>query len=237
MDTNLTKEKSNQTTRTTQTSIGLVLWVVLQVGLFASIRGLIHFNPRITASTLFLVSRIFFWCCLFAIWLYAVRVERLPLLLWKEKRLGTGNFIVSVIVLLIVAFLGSAIVAILLKMMGLLQQSPVIKWLLAMSLPLKLFAVISAGVIEELYFRAYLMSRLQLYFKGPWPGIILSALVFGLVHAGFGTIVNLIVPFYIGLLFGWYYKQYRNIKVLIICHFLIDLISLVIFPSLTHVIR
>jgi len=231
MEPNLTVEKNAKTT------IGLILWFGVPVALFGSARLLLFYIPPMGPSAPFLISRIIFWCCLFAIWLYAVKVERLPLLLWTERRLGIVPFIVSVILLLIATFLGSAIVALLLKAMGLLRQSPVIKWLLAMSLPLKLFAVISAGVIEELYFRAYLMSRLQLYFKGPWPGIIISALLFGLVHAGFGTIVNLIVPFYTGLLFGWYYKRYRNIKVLIICHFLIDLFSLVLLPSLTHVIH
>lgn len=207
------------------------------MALFGSARLLLLNMPPMGPLAPFLISRIIFWCCLFAIWLYAVRVERLPLLLWTERRLGIVPFIVSVILLLIATFLGSAIVALLLKMTGLLQKSVLIKWLLAMSLPLKLFAIVTAGVVEELYFRAYLMSRLQLYFKGPWPGIILSALLFGLVHAGFGTIVNILVPFYTGLLFGWYYLKYRNIKVLIICHFLIDLISLVLLPSLTHVIH
>jgi uncharacterized protein len=88
--------------------------------------------------------------------------------------------------------------------------------------------VITAAVCEELIFRGYLMPRLQLYFKSKWFPIIISALIFGAGHAAYGTIINTAVPLFIGLLFGWYYQQYRNIKVLILCHFLIDFISLVV---------
>lgn len=42
---------------------------------------------------------------------------------------------------------------------------------------------IEAGLVEEFFFRALLQSRLALFFKSPAGGIVVSSLLFGLVHA------------------------------------------------------
>jgi membrane protease YdiL (CAAX protease family) len=95
-----------------------------------------------------------------------------------------------------------------------------------MGAPLKLFTVATASIAEELIFRGYLMSRLQLYFKNTWAPVVISGVIFGLDHAAYGTLSNVLGPLFIGLLFGWRYQKYRNLKILIICHFAIDFIAL-----------
>ncbi len=42
---------------------------------------------------------------------------------------------------------------------------------------------IEAGLVEEFFFRALLQSRLAILFKSPAGGIVVSSLLFGLVHA------------------------------------------------------
>ena len=83
-----------------------------------------------------------------------------------------------------------------------------------------------AGVVEELIFRGYIQTRLQLFFKKAYMPIILSSVMFGIVHIGYGTIPQIIVPCFIGLVMAIHYYKYRNIKILIICHFLYDFIAL-----------
>ncbi|REC50890.1 hypothetical protein DRF62_18090, partial [Chryseobacterium piscium] len=55
-----------------------------------------------------------------------------------------------------------------------------------------------------------------------------SALLFGIFHSAYGTIGRAVVPIFIGTVFALFYKKYSNIKILIICHFLIDFISMML---------
>ena len=91
---------------------------------------------------------------------------------------------------------------------------------------LLIFTSLTAGVTEELLFRAYLIPRLQLFFKKPYMSAILSSVIFGLLHFGFGTAINVLGPIVIGIIFSFHYLKYRNIKILIICHFIWDCLIL-----------
>jgi hypothetical protein len=82
---------------------------------------------------------------------------------------------------------------------------------------------ITAGVVEELLFRGYLLPRLQVLLKHPAIAICISTLFFALMHATYGTIGQVVGPFYIGLIFAIYYYKYRNMKVIIFCHIMWDL--------------
>ena len=94
------------------------------------------------------------------------------------------------------------------------------------SLPLKFFIAFTAGVVEEFIFRGYLLPRLQLFFSSKhWP-IVIGAILFGLAHFRYGTIMNVAGPIILGLIVGYHYQKYRNIKVLIITHFLYDFVVL-----------
>jgi membrane protease YdiL (CAAX protease family) len=93
------------------------------------------------------------------------------------------------------------------------------------------FICLTAGVTEELIFRGYVMTRLSLLFKNDYAAIIVSALGFSALHYGYKSLHELIFAFLIGIVFGIYYQKYRNIKVLIAAHFLIDLINM---ELLTH---
>jgi membrane protease YdiL (CAAX protease family) len=81
---------------------------------------------------------------------------------------------------------------------------------------------ITAGITEELMLRAYLIPRLQLLFKNDYIPVIVSSVLFGFLHFGYGTALNIVGPMVIGLIFGFHYVRYRNIKILIIVHFLWD---------------
>jgi hypothetical protein len=94
---------------------------------------------------------------------------------------------------------------------------------------------LTAAVVEELIFRGYLMPRLAAVLNSNWLAVVISALVFAICHSTYGTLQNILVPFLIGLIFGIFYLKYRNIKVLMICHFVFDLIGLIsITAQLQH---
>jgi membrane protease YdiL (CAAX protease family) len=87
---------------------------------------------------------------------------------------------------------------------------------------LLVFTALTAGITEELMFRAYLIPKLQILFKSAYAPPILSSVFFGFLHVGYGTALNVAGPMVIGLVFGFHYMKYRNIKILMIAHFLWD---------------
>jgi membrane protease YdiL (CAAX protease family) len=80
---------------------------------------------------------------------------------------------------------------------------------------------------EEIIFRGYLLPRLEILLKNKNLSVIISSLFFGLIHYGYGTSIQIIGP-HSNRAFGVHYQKYRNIKILIICHFLWDLIALLV---------
>lgn len=89
--------------------------------------------------------------------------------------------------------------------------------------------VIRAGVVEELFYRGYIMERLE-EFSGRWlVYFLLPAIVFGLLHFRQG-IGGILISFVLGLILAWFYWKTRDLKANILAHFLVDFIPNVIVP-------
>jgi len=216
---------SNPTKSATRGSIIFtvcVLVICIIVSSFSS--NLIGKNTPLSLSLF--ISRLFFWIALVLVYMYCIKKEKQPFLLWEDINYSIGKGIVSVILALLVVFAGSALIRLLALLFGWSMNSKAVIAIFKLNAPLKLFIVITAAYTEEMIFRGYLIPRLQLFFKAKWWPIIISALVFGFGHFKYGTFVNVAGPVFIGLVFGWYYQKYRNLKILIICHFLIDFLAL-----------
>lgn len=195
------------------------------------ITGLTKVNAGI-----FFASRLLIWGSLGIVFYYARYIEQQPLLRWKESAHKIGFYLASVPAVLAVVYFGSGIIGGILFAITHSKGSAKLFEMVQFfkhNIPLLLFTALTAGVVEELLFRGYLQPRLELLFNNAWAAIVVSALLFGLLHITYGTISNVAIPIFIGLVFAWYYKKYRNIKVLITCHFLIDTISLFILIK-TH---
>lgn len=103
--------------------------------------------------------------------------------------------------------------------------------------------VLEVGLVEEFFFRGLLQSRLSALLKSPTGGIVLSAIIFGLVHApglylrgaeGEGvegqlpllfwaayTIANMSLA---GIFLGVIYNKTKNLWLVMIVHAMVDLI-------------
>ena len=177
-----------------------------------------------------LLSRLAFWLALLLLFMYSRKIERQPLLLWNEKAYPVWRYIASVLLTLLAVF-GAVIVMAMIAVMFQLKTSegfgrliPVLR-----AYPVLLvFTAITAGVTEELMFRGYLIPRLQALFKNNYIPVVLSSIVFGFLHFGYGTALNVIGPMLIGIVFGFHYVKYRNITILMIVHFLWDYILLLL---------
>ena len=191
---------------------------------FLNLPGLQKLN-----ETIYFVSRLLNWACLLLLLLYVSKIEKQSLLIWREKKYQFLSYFISIIGIFIILIVGGFIIQILLSLMGYNAKSAMlfeIVALLKINKPLLVFTALTAGIVEELIFRGYMLPRLANIFKSPFLGIAVSSILFGLLHYKYGTIFNVVVPIFIGAVFAYYYWKYRNIKVLIFCHFLWDLVSL-----------
>jgi len=67
-----------------------------------------------------------------------------------------------------------------------------------------------------------------LLLKNSYLSIIISSIIFGFLHFSYGTFIQVFGTFLMGLVFAIHYNKYKNIKIVIACHFLWDLSILLI---------
>lgn len=92
--------------------------------------------------------------------------------------------------------------------------------------PVLILAIpLMAALGEELLFRGILQK---------WIGVWGQAIVFGIFHAGYASVMQLVVPFGLGLAFGFVYKRTRNLWITITAHFLVDFVALGLGYALAH---
>jgi CAAX protease family protein len=183
---------------------------------------------------LLIITRLLFWVALPGLWLYARYVEKGPFLVKSEKDYPTKFRLLAIVILLAAVYLGGSIIGLVIHFI--LHETTSIKLtemvlLMRGNYLLIFFVAATAGITEEMLFRGYIQSRFEEMFRSHWPPIILTSILFGVLHLTYGTVSNAIIPFYIGLIFSWFYWKYRNIRILIIVHFLIDLFSLLVLVN------
>lgn len=88
-----------------------------------------------------------------------------------------------------------------------------------LTLPLALGIAASAALGEEVFFRGFLQRKVGWV----WQGVL-----FGLVHAGYGTAMQVIGPFGIGLLFGFLVRRGLGLWTVMTAHFVYNLTQLLI---------
>jgi membrane protease YdiL (CAAX protease family) len=82
-----------------------------------------------------------------------------------------------------------------------------------------LAAPLAAGLFEEALFRGFLQPRV---------GLIVSNILFGLVHLGYGTVLQVVVPFVLGLGLGLLYRGTRSLWAPVAAHATFDVIQLLL---------
>lgn len=87
-----------------------------------------------------------------------------------------------------------------------------------------LSTVIIAPVVEELLFRGLIYKRLRANLKTV-PAMLLSAFIFGLVHA---NIVQFVYAFLIGIIVAFVYERFRTIVAPVLFHLGANLLSVLI---------
>ena len=214
-------------------SIGILLtFVLLVASLLYSIPLInLYFGYEKITQELLLYSRVCLWGVLGWLILYNVFLENRSFFVWEEKKYSLPFYIGSVISLYFISLIGCAFINTIINFFtkeGISDSILEMASLFKNNYFLILFTCITAAVVEELLMRAYIQPRLEKIYNSPFMGIVGSSLLFGILHTTYGTISQFMVPFFIGIIFSMFYKKYSNIKILIICHFIFDFISIML---------
>ncbi|WP_170234672.1 CPBP family intramembrane glutamic endopeptidase [Chryseobacterium hagamense] len=222
-------------------ALGILLTSLLLGAVMLYVFPLIHLISGGTgsATAIFTYSRAVLWIVLFTVFLYSFMIEKQPFLLWKDKAYSSGFYLKKIFSLYLICAVGGAFLNLLIKFATqentsgkLLQLSHVFR----NNYALIIFTCLTAGAVEELLMRGYLQPRIEKIYDNRYAGIIVSALLFGILHSAYGTVGQVVVPCFIGIVFAVFYKIYSNIKILMICHFLYDFVSLMMmnFMDIKH---
>lgn len=131
--------------------------------------------------------------------------------------------------LVIVAFISAYFVAVFINLLGEIFISllgnlivPDIPFAKSSAEYLVLLFVIagSAGICEEILFRGFILRAYEKL--GMWPGIIVTALLFSILHL---NIQNILAPFFLGIILGFVVYKTNSIFAGIIGHFINNAIS------------
>lgn len=132
-------------------------------------------------------------------------------------------------------------------------------WVIVAAAPLSFaWLLIEVGVVEEFFFRVLLQERLAALLRSPWGGLVVAALLFGLVHApGFylraassqeslglhpslpmAVGYSIVITSLAGLFLGVLWMRTRNFAVIVIVHAASDLLpNLVPWINAFHLFR
>jgi len=214
-------------------SIGIVItFVLLAIFMLYSIPLInLFFNYKTLTADLFFYNRLSLWLVLGMVLMYNFFIENRSFFVWEDRKYPLIFYIGAVIGLYAVCAFGGAILNAIIMFLfkekisdKILQLSSLFK----NNYFLIFFTCITAGVIEELLMRAYIQPRIEKIYNSPILGVLGSAFLFGILHSSYGTVGQVAVPFYIGIIFALFYKKYSNIKILIICHCMYDFISMMV---------
>ncbi len=195
--------------------------------LFAPIVDTLLFLKNFLPLWRLIISTAVTWITLPVLYQYAIKVEDRPFLLWEEQKFNVFFFIISIIVLFLLVFCAQ-LIAIIPFRLGFHDDYTVMHYwnkIIKQNMFMVFFICMSAGITEELLLRGYILPRLTLIFKSNYAPVILSALVFSLLHLGYHNVSECIFTFLFGLICAVYYIKYQNLTVLVVFHFLFDLFA------------
>lgn len=206
---------------------GIILSMLLPVLAICTSLALKQVNLNFASQ--FLISRFAQWIALILLFLFALKIEKRPFLLWKEKEYSALNTLKAIGKTMLLLVIGMFVMGILIKLLNANVKSTLLDktiHVLQDNLILLLFTCITAGIVEEFIFRGYMFPRLEIILKSNKLAILISSFLFGIMHYSYGTLTQTLGPMVFGIILALQYQKYKSIKIVIISHFLWDLIVL-----------
>ena len=157
----------------------------------------------------------------------ALPTERPRMGLLKSILIGVATLVLAWPVVLTVASLtavlsGRPLESIAHETLRELVNNPVDRWVVILSL----LVVFVAPALEEFGYRMLLQRALARIGLGPWPAIVLTSLMFALMHARIAPVPALAGLFVLSLALGWAFEKTGRISASIVMHTLFNAANL-----------
>jgi len=98
-------------------------------------------------------------------------------------------------------------------------------------LTLTFLMVFLVGLIEELIFRSVLQNRLEVLL-GSRGGLIITSVLFGLMHSGYGNIGEVFYALLVGFIIGYMFYKTRSLPLVAMIHGFINVFLFGVLPHL-----
>lgn len=94
-----------------------------------------------------------------------------------------------------------------------------------------LVMVFLVGLVEEIIFRSILQNRLEM-FLGSRGGVIVTSILFGLMHSGYGNMIEIFYTFLMGFIIGYMFYKTRSLPLVTMIHGFINVFLFGVIPHL-----
>ena len=162
------------------------------------------------------------------LWIYLVEKKTIASIGWKKVGIKTVLYGTGLGVVMFIIF---GICTVLIQTIGLELNQDVAKLIAGQPLPFLLLIALRAAVVEEVLYRAFAFERLLELTKSKFIAGIIPVILFTLVHLEWG-VGHLFFVFIVGGLFMLVYIMKRNLTMVIVAHFVTDVLALVVLPLL-----
>lgn len=98
-------------------------------------------------------------------------------------------------------------------------------------LKLSLVMILFIGLVEELIFRSIVQTRLEETF-GLFCGLLVTSLMFGIMHSGYGTMYEMLFTSLAGLAVGYLFQVTRSLLLIALTHGLVNVFLFGVIPHL-----
>ena len=125
--------------------------------------------------------------------------------------------------LIVSAFLGEV------EWLIIAPEALITEWSLTQLLLMTVVMIGFVGFIEELLFRGVLQTGLKAYF-GQWGSILFVSALFGLMHSGYGSGLQLLFAGCLGLLYGATYEYTDSLLLVTVMHGVLNVFLFAVVP-------
>lgn len=167
---------------------------------------------------------------LIILWIYFVEKRTITSIGWKKL---TAKTVLLGIGLGFVVFILFGVLTAAIRVMGLELNQETAALIASQPFPFLLLIALRAAVVEEVLYRGFAFERIYDLTKSKWLAGLIPVLIFTLVHYSWG-IGHLVFVFFAGGIFMLVYISKRNLGLIMIAHFITDVIALLVLPVLLN---
>lgn len=162
------------------------------------------------------------------LWIYFVEKRTIASIGWKKV---TAKTVFGGIGLGLVAFILFGISNVVIQAIGLELNQEVGELFASQPFLVLMLISLRAAVVEEVLYRGYAFERINELTKSKWIAALVPVIIFMLMHLSWG-IGHLVFVFFAGGLFMLVYISKRNLGLVMIAHFVTDVIAMLVLPMM-----